>query len=168
MSAIRFTLITATLIVAVSTLLGLAAAILGGALVRLGSGPGGLYGLPLIGLLVLVIIGVGGAVPVLASARRDVVRAAPSVAGPILVLVAFLQMAHAMDPCSGGMWDATSRIGDAALCERFSGELNVQTRFHLLLHALAGIPAVALYWLAFRRTRPRAAEPPVIKVGPDS
>lgn len=168
MSAIRFTLITATLIVAASTLLGLAAAILGGALVPLGSGPGGLNGLPRIGLLVLVIIGVGGAVLVLASARRDVVHAALSVVGPILVLVAFVQIAHAVDPCSTGMWGATSRIGDAALCEPFGGELNVDTRFHLLLHGLAGIPAVAVYWLAFRRTGPRAAERPVMKVGPDS
>lgn len=137
--------------------LGLTAALAGGPLAELGSGPGGLFGLPFL-FLVLVVLGLGipgairsGIAP--GPAGRRVGRAAVLLMGPVAVALGFLAIAHALDPCVNGWWDTESRLGSIPLCERFGPELNVHTRFHLLAHAAPAAALVVLYRWAIGKMR---------------
>lgn len=134
-----------TLTVGASLLLGLAAAILGGPLEQLGAGFGGLGGTPGILLTLCAVTG-----PIVAW-RRPAPRPWLAVGlWPLVVFVSYNLIAHWLDPCGFGLLDGASRIGTQPLCESFGRELNVHTRFHLLLHAATAAIAV----LAARRLWP--------------
>ena len=72
-------------------------------------------------------------------------------AGAWVVALGYFMVAHAVDPCVNGWWDADSRIGDQPLCERFGAELNWHTRFHLLAHAAPAASLLAVYIWSIRR-----------------
>jgi len=145
-------------IVAVSTLGGLVAALVGGEATKLGNGFGGLFGVPALLLtFVALTLGTAGA---LATARRirpsngraRAARAAlVGLVGLWIVATGYSTVAHAIDPCLNGWWDAGSRVGSQPVCERFGSELNWHTRFHLLAHAIPAALLLAAYVWAMRR-----------------
>lgn len=133
---------------------GLVAAISGGSLSRLGDGYGGLYGVP---ALLLMLTSLLMTAPIVIEARRRLpsrehrLRSAIFVVGGLwVVAIGYAQVAHLVDPCVHGWWDARSRVGDQPLCERFGRELNWHTRFHLLAHALPAAVLFGLYATAVR------------------
>ena len=102
-------------------------------------------------------IGVGGAVAVLAAGwllamSRRPLEAFIVVAGPLVVLVSYVYLAHSLDPCVLGLWQQGSSTGGVPLCENVGSEINIHRRFHLLLHSLAGIPGLILFALGLRRS----------------
>lgn len=159
--SLRWTTRSLVIVVSVSVAAGAAAAIIGGPLTVLGSGAGGLLGIPailttLIALLLAIPAGIG-------IARRTRgspgwFRAAIVIGGGAwVVAVGYFVVAHAIDPCVNGWWDGRSRIGGQPLCERFGAELNWHTRFHLLAHAAPAVPLLAGYLWAIGRWEISAA-----------
>ena len=136
----------------ISAVLGIVAALLG--LDALGSGPGGLWGLPMMALTLCALAGLllGGAGVMRSRASGEHWRALVILAGPVLLVIAFFEGVHAVDPCASGLWDLESSLGGAPLCEPWGTgtAINVHARFHLLLH---GIPAAALALLLRRTVR---------------
>ena len=128
-----------TVVIVVSLIGGIAAAVGGGSLTNLGSGAGGLFGIPsILTTLIAVFLAIPAAVGMVRQTRRSgwLRGATVTVAGAWIVSTGyFVVVAHAIDPCLNGWWESSSRIGDQPLCERFGSELNVHTRFHLLAHA---------------------------------
>ena len=152
---VRWMVRAMTVIVVVSLAAGLLAAAIGGSLEELGSGPGGLYGLPNALLTLLVLV---ATVPVARSVGRSLQpergwlrRAVLVTLGAWVVAVGYFIVAHIVDPCLNGWWDAASRIGSQRLCERYGAELNWHPRFHLLAHAAPAALMLAIYVLALRR-----------------
>lgn len=152
--------------IVVSVVGGLVAALFGGSFTDLGSGAGGLYGIP---LLLTTAIAVFVAIPVAVLVARQANRSPgwfrlPIVvaAGAWIVAIGYLQVAHSFDPCVNGWWDAGSRIGGQPLCERFGPELNWHTRFHLIAHAAPAAVLLALYIWAVRRWATREPNTPAI------
>lgn len=134
------------IIIVVSVAGGAAAALVGRGLTDLGSGAGGLFGLP---SLLLTVIALVLGLPAAVIAARLVRPADGWIGVAVLVgvgawvvAIGYFVIAHAVDPCVNGWWDGRSRIGSQPLCERFGSELNWHTRFHLLAHAA---PAAALF-----------------------
>lgn len=157
-SAARVILIAETGAIGVMLALGMAAALVGGDLTSLGSGFGGL-GFGAVAVLGgLVVVGVLAAGWLLAVSRRPL-EALIVVAGPLVVLVSYVYLAHSLDPCVLGLWQQGSSTGGAPLCEAVGSGLNIHRRFHLLLHSLAGIPGLILFGVGLRR--PAVARPPV-------
>jgi hypothetical protein len=145
-------------VVGFSFVAGTAAMVLGGTLTDLGSGAGGLWGLPAL-LTTLVAIGLGIPAGVTLARRlrphQDWFRAAAVVAGgAFIVAFGYFQVAHTIDPCVNGWWGPGSRIGSQPLCERFGNELNWNTRFHLFAHATPALALLAGYAWAIRRWVP--------------
>jgi hypothetical protein len=142
-------------VVAVALAAGVGAAVVGGSLTDLGSGYGGLWGLPALLLtLVALILGVGVVIKVTRAMRPETGRlriATLVVAGGWLVTIGYANVAHMVDPCVNGWWDANSRLGSQPLCERFGTELNWHTRFHLLAHAGPAAVLLGMYLWAIRR-----------------
>ena len=143
-----------TIVVAVSVTGGLIAAIAGGSWSDLGSGYGGLYAFPAM-ITTLVAL---ASIPIAIVAVRRVgpadhrLRAALVIAGGAWVVAfGYATIAHIVDPCLNGWWDAGSRIGSQPLCERFDATLNWHTRFHLLAHAAPAAVMLAAYLVAVRR-----------------
>ena len=126
-------------VIIVSLIGGIAAALVGGSLSDLGSGAGGLFGIPsILTTLIALLMAIPAAVAVSRQALRSPgwLRAAVVTGiGAWVVAIGYFVVAHAVDPCVNGWWDGRSRIGDQPLCERFGSELNWHTRFHLLAHA---------------------------------
>ena len=113
-----------------------------------GGGFGGGNGLPVLGYLIALFLGVPSLLAAIQDSNNRVGRLIPFV-GPFIILVGFAGVSHALDPCVTGLWDASSRLGSQTLCERFGAELNIHTRFHLLYHAIfPTVVLVPLYWLA--------------------
>lgn len=112
----RATSIGPAILVGASTMLGLAAALVGGPLIFLGRGPGGLDGLPAILLFGFAAAAVAAAAWILVARRRPR-DAALLFFEPIVVLTAFMPVAHALDPCDGGAWSLTSHVEGIPLCE---------------------------------------------------
>ncbi len=136
-------------ITGVSAVAGIAAAAIGGPFADLGSGFGGLWGVPAL-LLVLLALGVGIPAGVkvarrLRSDRRWLLAALIVVGGVFVVAFGYVQVAHSTDPCANGWLDLRSRIGSQPLCERFGSEVSWHTRFHLAAHALPGFGLLAAY-----------------------
>lgn len=153
--SLRWTVRSLVIVIAVSVVAGAAAAIIGGPLTDLGSGAGGLFGIPsmltaLISLLLAIPAGIG-----IAKRTRNSpgwFRAAIVISGGSwIVAVGYFVVAHAIDPCVNGWWDGSSRIGGQPLCERFGAELNWHTRFHLLAHAAPAAVLLAGYLWAIGR-----------------
>ncbi|MFZ9042097.1 MAG: hypothetical protein ACO225_10510 [Ilumatobacteraceae bacterium] len=155
----RLTSESLAVVVSVSVVMGLAAALVGGPLTGLGSGFGGLYGLP---AMIMLLIAVGIAIPAAVVTARRAGRlhrrlgaAAVIAGGAWVVAIGYSSVAHAVDPCLNGWWDAASHIGDQPLCERFGNELNWHSRFHLLAHAVPAAVLLAAYlWSVVRWARP--------------
>ena len=136
---------------AVSAVLGLVAAAVGGPLSALGAGPGGLWGVPQ--LLLLAVAGLVGApvgiAAVLGGIRRGAWRrvayGSAMLLGPLLLAFGSFAVPHAVDPC-GGTFDLRTRVASVPVCMRYdstAGGISVDDRFHLLLHgAVAGPMAV--------------------------
>jgi hypothetical protein len=144
-----------TLIIAISVVAGIAAAAVGGSWSDLGEGYGGLYGLPSVLLTALaLLVGIPAAVLI---ARRlgpesGRLRIAVLVTGGVwVVAMGYDMVAHTVDPCVNGWWDARSRIGSQPLCERFGSELNWHTRFHLLAHAAPAAILLGIYTYVIKR-----------------
>lgn len=153
---------TVTVVIAVSVVAGLGAAALGGSLTDLGEGYGGLWGVPALLLtFVALILGVAAAIAV-GRAREPELRrfrlALLVLTGVWVVAIGYSAVAHLVDPCLNGWWDARSRIGSQPLCERFGSELNWHSRFHLFAHAApAAVLLVAYVWAVRRWSTPAAA-----------
>ncbi len=153
--ALRWTIGSFAAVIVVSVTAGLVAALLGGSFTDLGSGAGGLYGIP---SLLTTAIAVFVAMPVAVLIARQTNRSPGWLRLPIviavgawIVAIGYFQVAHSFDPCVNGWWDASSRIGDQPLCERFGHELNWHTRFHLIAHAAPAAVLLAAYIGAIRR-----------------
>lgn len=151
MSAARAILIGETGAIGVMLALGMAAALVGGDLTSLGSGFGGL-GFGAVAVLGgLVVVGVLAAGWLLAVSRRPL-EALIVVAGPLVVLVSYVFLAHSLDPCVRGLWQQGSSTGGVPLCETVGSGIGIHRRFHLLLHSLAGIPGLILFAVGLRRS----------------
>ena len=142
-------------VIGVSVVAGIAAAAFGGSFANLGSGFGGLYGVPAL-LLTLLALGVGipaGAVVArrLRSSRGWLLATGIVIGGVFVVVIGYAQVAHTIDPCANGWWGARSMIGSQPLCERFGRELNWNTRFHLVAHALPALVLLAGYAWAIHK-----------------
>lgn len=153
--SLRWTIGSLVIVVAASLTGGIAAAIAGGSLTDLGSGAGGLFGIPSI-LTTLIALLV--ATPVAAVVARDArhstgwLRAGIVIAaGAWIVAIGYIVVAHTVDPCANGWWDIRSRVGNQPLCERFGPGLNLHTRFHLLAHAVPAAFLLAVYIWSVRR-----------------
>lgn len=155
---LQWTTRSMTVVVVVSLIGGIAAAVGGGSLTNLGSGAGGLFGIPsILTTLIAVFVAIPAAVGMVRQTRRAPgwLRAPiVTVAGAWVVAIGYFVVAHAIDPCLNGWWDSSSRIGDQPLCERFGSELNVHTRFHLLAHAAPGAILLVTYLWAAKRWTP--------------
>jgi hypothetical protein len=145
----RIVPVTVMTTVAVCLILGLAAALIGGSLNSFGDGPGGLSGFPGLVLFLLSLVGIVSAI----GTRSDLPRTAVTIIGPLAVAIAFFFVAHLLDPCVTGTWNLSTELGGGPACELYGSELNVTSRFHLLLHALVAAPVTVLYWLALERVR---------------
>ena len=97
------------------------------------------------------VVGVLAAGWLLAVSRRPL-EALIVVAGPLAVLVSYVYLAHSLDPCVLGLWQQGSSTGGVPLCETFGSGIGIHTRFHLLLHSLAGIPGLILFAVGLRRS----------------
>ncbi len=150
----QWTVRSFTVVIAISLIGGIAAAIGGGSLTELGSGAGGLFGVPSILTTLIALVALATAVVASRQARRSPgwLNAAIVIAGGAwIIAIGYFMVAHTLDPCVNGWWDSGSRIGHQPLCERFGSELNWHTRFHLLAHAAPGAGLLALYLGAIRR-----------------
>lgn len=152
-----------TLIIAISVVAGIAAAAVGGSSSNLGRGYGGLYGLPAMLLTALALLVVIPAVVIVGrrlgpeSGRLRI--AVVVIAGVWVVAIGYSMVAHMVDPCVNGWWDARSRIGSQPLCERFGSELNWHTRFHLLAHAAPAAFLLGVYVYVIKQWgRPQGIE----------
>lgn len=152
--SLRWTIRSLVVIICVSVTAGAAAAIFGGELTKLGSGAGGLYGLPsMLTTLVALALATPAAIIIARQAPSSPgwLRAAVVISGGAwIVAIGYFVVAHAIDPCVNGWWDANSQIGQQPLCERFGTELNWHTRFHLLAHAAPAAVLLAGYVWALR------------------
>lgn len=152
---LRWTVRSFTTVIGVSLTAGIAAATVGGPLTDLGSGAGGLFGIPtILTTAIALFLAIPAGVIASRGARRSPgwLKAAVVIAGGAwIVAVGYFVVAHAVDPCINGWWDSASRIGDQPLCERFGPELNWHTRFHLLAHAAPAALLSAAYSWAIRR-----------------
>ena len=157
-SAARAILIAEISAIGVMLALGMAAALVGGDLSSLGSGFGGLGFWSVTVLGGLVVVGALAGSWLLAVSRRPR-EALIVIAGPLAVVVSYVFLAHALDPCVLGLWQLDSSTGGAPLCEAVGGGTGIHRRFHLLLHSLAGIPGLILFAVALRRSA--FARPPV-------
>lgn len=142
-------------VIGVSVVSGIAAAAFGGSFANLGSGFGGLYGVP---ALLLTLLALGAGIPAgvvvarrIRSSRGWLLAAGIVIGGVFVVVIGYAQVAHTIDPCANGWWGARSMIGSQPLCERFGRELNWNTRFHLVAHALPALILLAGYAWAIHK-----------------
>lgn len=153
--SLRWTIRSLVVIITISVATGAAAAIVGGALTELGSGAGGLFGIPsMLTALIALVLAIPAAIGIARRTRSSPgwLRAAVVISGGAwIVAIGYFVVAHAADPCVNGWWDANSQIGSQPLCERFGTELNWHTRFHLLAHAAPAAVLLAGYVWAVRR-----------------
>jgi hypothetical protein len=157
--SLRWTVRGFLVVISVSLVGGIAAALVGGSLTELGSGAGGLFGVPsLLTTMIAAFVAIPAAVTVARRTRHSSgwFRAAVVIAsGAWVVAIGYFVVAHAVDPCVNGWWDARSRVGDQPLCERYGSELNWHPRFHLLAHAAPAAVLLGAYlWTVRRWARP--------------
>lgn len=152
---VRLLTASATVVVVVSAVAGTVAAALGGSLTELGSGFGGLWGVPALLLtFIALVLGIAASVGIVRVQGPDGRRWRPAVlvfVGVWVVATGYSTVAHLVDPCVNGWWDADSRIGSQPLCERFGSELNWHTRFHLVAHAVPAAILLVPYLWAIQR-----------------
>ncbi len=145
---------TLTLLIGVAAVAGIAAATLGGSWSDLGSGYGGLYGLPAMLLTVLALMVIPASIVVARRLGPDSRRLRFGLlvgVGLWVVAMGYWEVAHLVDPCANGWWDEQSPIGSQPLCERFGPELNWHDRFHLLAHAAPAAVLLGVYLYLIRR-----------------
>ncbi len=146
--------------VAVCVVLGALAALVGGSFTSLGSGPGGLGGMPMLLFLLAALLGL----PSLVRALFDLYQRRWKRVGRVVIFIAplaiaiyFFEIPHAIDPCALGIWAPRSSWASIPLCEAWGGGWNIHARFHLLLHAAPTLLPVALYWMALKKWYPNIA-----------
>lgn len=158
--SLRWTIRSFVVVIAVSLLGALASALVGGSLTDLGSGAGGLFGIPsILTTLIALFVAIPAAMAVARQTRHSLgwFRSAVVIAiGAWVVAIGYFVVAHEVDPCANGWWDSRTRIGDQPLCERFGPDLNWHTRFHLLAHAAPAAVLLGAYLWAIRRWGPPA------------
>lgn len=162
---VRWMILSLTVVIVISVVAGVAATVVGGSLTRLGDGFGGLYGAPALLLtFIALIVGVPATIIVtkrLGPDERHLRAGVVVLVGAWVVGVGYAQVAHIIDPCANGWWDARSRVGSQPLCERFGSELNWHTRFHLVAHALPAAVLLAAYvWAVHKWVGPHVATIP--------
>jgi hypothetical protein len=152
------TLVTRSLLVgnAICAALGLLAALVGGSLEGLGSGAGGLAGVPTFLLLVVAAVClVAGVALAVRGGRSALGQAALLALGPLLVFAVTFQGAHVIDPCNLGVLDLGDKYDGTRVCWPADGGLYVNERFHLLHHGVVGTVAAGALVLATRRRTPQ-------------
>lgn len=162
---LRVMLVVVGLLVVIALVGGVAAALFGGSLSELGEGYGGLWGWPATILpLIALVLGVTAAIKIsrdLGPGSGRLRIALLVVVGVWVVAIGYSEVAHIADPCVRGWWDEQSKLGSQPLCERFEAELNWNTRFHLLAHAVPAALLLGLYlWAVHRWARPCIADKP--------
>ena len=148
------------LVVFISFALGLLIALLGSFLIKLGDGLGGGWGIPALALTLAMFLGVPSLIISVADifrGRRRQTGRMVAFFGPLIISIGFIAIAHVVDPCFQGIWTLQSYWGSIPLCERFGPEINIHTRFHLLLHSSPTIVLVILYWVILRKWYPAIA-----------
>ncbi len=136
--------------------LGVLAALFGGALTQVGQGPGGGWGVPGLVFGAAVVLGLPSlAVGLQGVWKRDARRGVRGAffLTTLAISVAFIVVAHALDPCTLGAWTLGDRWGTQSVCERFGQEVNIHTRFHLLWHAAPVLLLLALCQPLYLRIR---------------
>jgi len=154
------------LVCAVSVLLGLLAFVAAPRLDSFGQGPGGLWGIPMMALMLSVAL----AVPALLYAVtrlltghvRDAGLLLPAVL-PWIIVVGHFAGAHAMDPCARGLLAPSAEFLGAPLCGDWYGRPETAARLHLLHHGL--VPTLPLVVLQVWLTRRFAARVRLIPEG---
>lgn len=130
---------------------GLLAMFLGGEWIHFGDGIGGAWGIPTLVFDIVVLL----SLPNLVIWIHRLIKRIPNriqyligFGGPFIISTAFILIAHALDPCSSHHWTMMDFWGDQRLCERFGSDINIHTRFHLILH-IAPIVALAAgyHWM---------------------
>lgn len=155
----RLTVLGLAAVLSVAVVVGGYAAVAGGSASAVGSGPGGLGGIPqlaLFGVVVLLAIPSGLLALLGPTSRGSRTRAVLLLAGPVVVALGYFFFAHAVDPCTLGVWDVSSRVGDAPLCGTAAGTVAMAPRFHLLEHGLATSLLLVGHVALLRRLRPVA------------
>lgn len=161
--------------VGVCVVLGLSAALMGGSLTSLGSGPGGLGGMPMLLFLLAALLGLPSLVRGLFDLyqrRWDRLGRIVAFIAPVFIAIYFFEIPHAIDPCALGIWAPGSSWASIPLCEAWGGGWNIHARFHLFLHAVPTLLPVALYWIALRKWYPniaylRRSSAPAHPLGPE-
>ena len=170
-TSLRWLMWLLAIVIGASLAGGVAAALVGRGLIDLGSGAGGLLGVPsLLLTLAALILGLPAAVSVARLVRPAdgwIGKAVLVGLGAWVVAIGYFVVAHAVDPCFNGWWDGRSRIGSQPLCERFGPELNWHTRFHLLAHAAPAAALFAAYAWAVRRSLGEEAQGWMASRSPD-
>jgi hypothetical protein len=159
---VRWMILSLTVVIVLSVVAGVAATVVCGSHTRFGDGFGGLYGAPAL-LLTFIALMVGIPATIIVTKRlgpddRRLRAGVVVLVGVWVIGVGYAQIAHSIDPCANGWWDARSRVGSQPLCERFGSELNWHTRFHLIAHALPASVLLAAYvWAVHRWGGPHVA-----------
>ena len=121
---------------------------------ELGSGPGGLFGVPALVLLACAGLGLPMLLYSLVSVARGRWRDGWYLLIAVLqwcIAVGFFYVAHAFDPCARGLLSDSSSFLDAPLCTPWGGGLQTAARLHLLHHALVPALPLAIVQLALLR-----------------
>jgi hypothetical protein len=134
--------------------LGVLAAVLGGGWAQWGAGLGGGWGLPALIFELPVLLGIPsliiGVQGFFRKNRRKMVYLIFFFA-PLFISFAFIIVAHALDPCALKIWTLNDHWGTQKLCERFGNDINIHTRFHLLLHVMPIFILLMAYRFLFRK-----------------
>ena len=120
---VRWMILSLTVVIVLSVVAGVAATVVGGSLTRFGDGFGGLYGAPAL-LLTFIALMVGIPATIIVTKRlgpddRRLRAGVVVLVGVWVIGVGYAQIAHSIDPCANGWWDARSRVGSRSLvaCE---------------------------------------------------
>ncbi len=140
---------------ALSVLLGILAAVFGGAFTELGRGVGGGNGFPTLIFLIPALFGLILLVQNIFKKKKDWSLLLLVFLGPLIISFGYIIIAHEFDPCFNDLWNINSQIGDGIrLCERFGNEINIHTRFHYLWHITPTIPLIWLYGVLLKKKAP--------------
>jgi hypothetical protein len=115
---------------------------------------GGGWAIPALTFMIALLLGLPSLVLGLIDLKREGWQQAGQVLaflGPLIIFVGFIFISHDLDPCHLGVWTVQSRFGSIPLCERYLGEVLIDTRFHWLLHAIPDPFLVSAYWFALRK-----------------
>jgi len=134
--------------------LGGLGALLGGAWTSVGEGLGGGWGVPSMVFNLSILLSMPG---LIIGFHKMMKKGFRNKVGLIFFLVtfaisvAFILIAHSVDPCDRRFWTLSDRWGTQPMCERFGSGISIHTRFHLLLHAAPIFIVMLIYHPVFKR-----------------